>query len=426
MIGALAAVPAQAQPATTATAVVREGYTNLLRTYVDPLPPDQLLTEAWNGAAAEAIVAGVDLLPALAPMPANREGAWAIFAAAFVELERAAEGRATSQQLAHAAIRAMTEARNECHTYFLSPERYAAFRSQLDGSERVVGIGVQISNSVPYTIVGVIAGAPAEQAGVQVGDIIIAVNGIPAAEQTYASLREQIRGAAGTAVTLTVLRPSADRLLDITIVRAAFSVPVLTSTLRPDGVGVLTLSVFATDGSSERLLREAVADLEARGAAGWVLDLRGNGGGAVTSVLSVLGIFLPDNTPAITWEGRSGGNLRLRVTGAEAAVQRPLAVLTGPASASGAEITAAVLQDTGRARVFGQRTMGCANGGSLTPLSDGSAMVITSARVLTGPSLRPLDGIGAQPDVEITPGAGDLALAAAIAHLLGQPATVAP
>jgi carboxyl-terminal processing protease len=151
-----------------------------------------------------------------------------------------------------------------------------------------------------------------------------------------------------------------------------------------------------------------------------VLDLRTNSGGAVTSVQSVLGAFLSRDITAMTLQPRGSRGTRLAVTGEAMAVQRPLAVLVGPASASGAEITAAVLQDTERARVFGQRTAACANAGIERRLSDGSAMVVTSARLLAGPQQRPLDGIGVTPDEEIANGAGDPAMQAAVAYLLGQ------
>lgn len=401
-------------------ALVREGYERILALYVDPLEPDQLLEEAWNGAAGAAIAAGMDRIPSLGTLPPDRAGAWTAFSAAYSALEQDSAGVIDNRQLAYAALDAMAEARNECHTYFMPPERYLRFRDSLDGRTEFGGIGVRSTQQPPFTITQVIPGSPAAQAGLLAGDVIIAVDGVPAAEQTGATLTELIRGEVDTTVTITIKRPGEEEPRDLTITRAIIRVPILTSELRADGVAVIALSTFATDGSSERLLREALADVEARGAKGWILDLRLNPGGSVTSFLSVLGVFLPRDTTAATVTERRFPTTRFGPTGAPAAVQRPMAVLVGPGTGSGAEITAAVLQDTGRARLFGQRTAGCANIGTLAELTDGSALVITSARLLAGPMERQIDGAGVTPDQETMAGATDVTLQAAVAHLLAR------
>ncbi len=409
---ALVTSPAGAQRAAGLT-TVREGYERLLALYVDPLPPDGLLREAWNGAAGAALAAGVSTLPALPPLPPSADGAWAAFASAYLQLERLSAGRIAPSALAYAALDAMAAAREECHTYFMPPDRYAQFRAALEGRAEYVGIGVSLSGP-PFVIAYVFPDSPAERAGLQPGDEIVAVDGIPTAEHTLASLRARITGAEGTVVRLTIRRPGADDPFDVELVRAVVRIPLLTTALRPDGVAVLRLTTFATDGASERELRAALQDLEAQGARAWVLDLRGNGGGAVRSVLNVLGIFLPDGVPVITQVDRRGTVRTLTTVGPPLAAQRPLAVLVGPGTASGGEIAAAVLQDTGRARLFGQHTAACANVGTIVELSDGSGMSITSARLLAGPAQRRLDGLGVVPDVEIAAGTGDPVLQAAV------------
>jgi carboxyl-terminal processing protease len=427
LAAALTASPAGAQRAAGLT-TVREGYERLLALYVDPLPPDGLLREAWNGAAGAALAAGVTTLPALPPLPPSADGAWTAFASAYLQLERLSAGRIAPADLAYAALDAMAAARKECHTYFMPPDRYAQFRAALEGRAQYVGIGVSLSPGPPFAIAYVFPDSPAERAGLQPGDDIVAVGGVPAAEQTLASLRALITGPEGTVVRLTIRRPGVDDPFDVELVRAVVRIPLLTTALRPDGVAVLRLTTFATDGASERELRAALQDLEAQGARAWVLDLRGNGGGAVRSVLNVLGLFLPEGTTAITQTNRSGAVRTLTASGPPLATQRPLAVLIGPGTASGGEIAAAVLQDTGRARLFGQRTAGCANVGTLVELSDGSGMSITSARLLAGPALRRLDDVGVAPDVEVTAGGGDTVLQAAVGWLVslisgaGEPA----
>jgi carboxyl-terminal processing protease len=145
----------------------------------------------------------------------------------------------------------------------------------------------------------------------------------------------------------------------------------------------------------------------------WVLDLRRNSGGAAERIGEVLGLFLPRGE-ALTIQRRTGRDRTYQTAANTLPVQRPLAVLIGQGSASAAEITAAALQDSGRARVFGERSAGCANMAEVKSLSDGSGLFVTVARVLAGPQRRPLEGVGVTPDETVEAYAvSDPALAAA-------------
>lgn len=410
--------------------VLQLAYRQMLTSYVDPLAPNTLLDEAWNGAAAAAITAGVDDIPSLPLLPEDGGEAWTAFASAFEALERRAAGRLSDKDLAYAAIEAMAQGRNECHTYFLRPDRYREFLAASEGRSSYAGIGVQISPSTPRTVSIVFPGTPAERAGLRTGDVLLAVDGVPVEELPGDALSPRVRGAEGTEVRLTVLRPGDNEPLDIVVVRGIVNIPLLTTYLRPDSIGVLNLTGFATNGLSEEQLRQALLDLEGQGATSWVLDLRGNPGGSVNSVQRVLGLFLPETTTALTFVNRDGERTPLRVLGPRLPVQRPLAVLVGPASASGGEITAAVLQDAGRARTFGAKTAGCANSGRLydlrAPDGETSGMLITANRVLAGPRERPLDGAGLTPNEVITRDAGDPVLEAAVAYLKAGAPVMAP
>ena len=416
---ALPPAPAEAQ-ANRPIMVLREAYEQLQSRYVDPLRPADLLTEAWGGATAEATAAGVEEIPALPSLPNDSQRAWTAFARSYAVLELAASGKVEPAKLAYAAIEAMTKARDECHTFFLPPDQWEAFRADIGGRQQFVGIGVTLSPRAPFTLTAVFPDGPASRAGLLANDVIVAVDGTPTAELNLEALRGMIRGDRGAAVTLRIQRPGEPAPLDVTLTRDAVTVPVLTSAVRPDGIGVITLNVFATTGNSERMVRQTIADFEARGVKAWVLDLRGNGGGSVPAVQSVLGALLPPDTLVMTWDSRAGESIQLRVTGEPVAIQRPLAVLVGPATGSGAEISAAVLQDTGRARIFGRVTAACANVGLPVNLPDGSGMTITAYRELAGPSLRVVNGVGVTPDevIEGEPDA-DLTMQAAARYLQG-------
>ena len=398
---------------------LQAAYFALLDNYIEPLSPAGLLAEAWVGMDAALAAQGVSA-PPLPPLPEGRITAWNAFEAAFRALEAAAHGTASSRDLAYTGIRAMATARRDCHTYFLPPEAMRALIASLEGRQQFVGIGIRNTPSPPFTVIDVIPDSPAERAGLRPGDVIVAVDGAPTADLTVREFSALIRGPRDTPVTLRIQRPGEAELREVTLTRAPIVVPTVIYRLLPDGVGYVELAVFTETRESVDRLRAALEGLEAQGATGWVLDLRRNSGGSVDSMLDVLGLFLPP-TPALTITSRTAPEETQQSRGQRLARQRPLAVLVGRGSLSGAEITAAVLQDTGRARLFGERSAGCVSIGGLEPLPDGSGLLVTHSRVLAGPTRRALSGTGVTPD-ETAPAyaAPDLALAAAAAWLSRQ------
>lgn len=407
--------PAHAQPRPDGAPTLRAAYDALFDRYIDPLSPAGLLGEAWTGMAASLAARGITA-PPLPVLPDERQAAWRAFEPTFRAFEQATAGVATSTELAYSGIRSMTAARDECHTYFLTPVQVAELQQSLSGSRTFVGIGIQRSRTTPYTIVRVYPGSPAERANLRAGDIILAADGTPLGDLTPAEAGALLTGPTGSTVVLRIQR--GDAVYEVAIVRAAVSIPLVSSRLLPGNIGYVELTSFTLNTESYDQVRAALLDLEAQGATAWILDVRGNSGGATTALYSLLGLLLP-RTRALTFRTRDGIATTAFTTGQPLPMQRPLAVLTGPGSASAAELMAAVLQDTGRARIIGERTAGCANAGQLRTLPDGAAVLVTSARLLAGPSERQIDGEGLAPDdlVTATADGTDAALNAAIAHL---------
>ena len=415
LVGTAGRAVAQTAPAQ----LVSEALSRLLTFYVDPLDPAQLVREGYAGARERAAQTGVSPLPDLAAVPNDFDGAVQALTAGILLLDTATAGAVGPTELTYAALTAITAARQECHTSFLRPDAYRRLQDQLAGRVDYSGIGVQATTRAPWLVLQVFPGSPAEQAGLMAGDEIIAVDEVALADPAAPVLSALVRGPEGTRVRLTIRRDGSSAF-DVVMQRALVRTPVVTHTLRGDGIGVIRLNVFTNDGSAARLLRDALAELEAAGAGGWVLDLRTNSGGSVSSVLEVLGLFVPEGVDAAAITSRLFGDSRLQVSGKPLLMQRPLAVLVGPSSASGAEIAAAVLRDVGRARLFGEHTSGCANMGAVLELADGSGLSITVGRVLAGPRERAIDGAGVAPDESYPMAAGDPAVQAAAAWLLRQ------
>lgn len=412
----LIAVTPQSQAAQSepdGAAPLRGAWEALLDVYVEPLSPPALLEEAYTGMAASLTSKGIDA-PPLPPLPESRRAAWSSFVPVLEQMVKNSGGEMSGRELAYVGIRAMTAARNECHTYFMPPEAMRSFQNSLDGRQEFVGIGVRATTTPVYTIRSVIPGSPAERAGVQAGDIVLAVNETVIEGLTASEISRLIRGPRDTSVTLRIDR--AGTIVELVVGRAPVQIPTVIAKMLTGNVGYIELTVFTNSHESARKIREAMDDLETQGARSWVLDLRNNGGGGVESMREVLGVFLSP-TEAMTVVRRTGREQTLTTTGQPRDTWRPLAVLIGGGSASAAEISAAALRDAGRARLFGEKTAGCANMGEIRHLSDGAGMLVTTARVLAGPGRRPLDGTGATPDETVAAySAADPALTAARAY----------
>ncbi|HZQ35677.1 MAG TPA: S41 family peptidase [Dehalococcoidia bacterium] len=197
----------------------------------------------------------------------------------------------------------------------------------------------------------------------------------------------------------------------------------------PGGIGYLQLRKFPApyapvlDGRNlGEALDVALAEFEAQGVSGWILDLRNNPGGAIASIATVTGRFMPV-APVQRSTSRCGTPTETLADGHLFTPRRPLAVLINQGSASAAEMTAAALHEYGAARLFGTRTAGAVAAAQLEELAGGGALEYTVRRVYTGKLNQPLDRTGVQPDMVVQMRAGgDAQLDAARAWLLGHPA----
>jgi carboxyl-terminal processing protease len=399
LIGAGSPRDGSAQSAGDGAVPLRTAYQALLTTYIDPLTPAGLLGEAWVGMSGALAAEGLDA-PPLPPLPDNAAAAWRAFEPTFRQMEAAARGTLNSRELAYAGIQSMTAARDECHTYFLPPDTLRDFLDELNGRQQFVGVGIRRSASPPYAIRQVFRDSPAERAGLRSGDFILAVDGTPTADLTSREVNERVRGSVGTDVTLRIERDGEIR--DVTLTRAVVVVPALSAEVLPDGVGYIELMTFPSDTrEAVDQIRGMLEDFEMQGVRGWILDLRFNTGGDPATALELLGLFLPPTEGYLEVQ-RAGSQRMYRTTGKQLAYQRPMAVLVGGDSASASELIAIVLQDTGRARIVGERTNGCLALGTLSLLPDGSGLVVTTSWLLAGPSRRDVNRMGLLPD-EIVP-----------------------
>lgn len=251
-----------------------------------------------------------------------------------------------------------------------------------------------ISATCRIRIVSTISGAPAEAAGLEPDDYIVAVDGMSMIDWTIDEVTALVRGPAGTDVRLTIERDG--ETFDVTITRAAVVIPIIESDRFGD-TGYVRLSVF--NQSADDQFEEAVIDLLAEGVDRLVIDLRGNPGGLLDTAIAVTSVFLEEGDVVVT----QGPDQRRSypVTGGSVVPESVEVIfVVNEGSASASELVSAVLQERGRATLVGEATFGKNTVQQRFGLSNGGALKLTIARWLT-PGGLDFGGAGVMPDIEL-------------------------
>ncbi len=287
------------------------------------------------------------------------------------------------------------------YSHYFDPADYRSFQN--DSNPHLSGIGVELDRR-GRKVLDVFAGSPASRAGLQAGDVIVAVGGVSLAGRSADFSSHLIKGPAGTKVTLTVIFGVTRRT--VTLTRASIVVPVTSSklaTINGVRVGIISLTSF-TDGSGAEV-RGQVQGVLHQGARALVLDLRSNGGGLLDEAVNVASVFIPDGT-IVSTDGRSQPRQVYVAKGDAISTRIPLVVLVDRGTASSAEIVTGALRDRGRAKVVGTRTYGKGVFQALDQLSNGGALEIVTGRWFEpsghnvgGPGVT--EGAGIQPDIPV-------------------------
>ena len=322
------------------------------------------------------------------------------------------------RDLVYAAITGMVR-RLDRHSAFLKPKSYQRLREDTEGE--FGGVGFELGEAPagvrpPHPIVeSLIAGSPADRAGIREGDRVVEIDGkrtvdtdakptrtaATEADKRIRRLGSQLRGPAGTRVELAIMPAAGGATLRRTLVRELVKVPTVEWMVLPPRIGYVSIRRFqeATAADVEGALREIRGQLGATPAA-LLLDLRGNPGGLYDQGVRVADLFL-DGGLIVKVVSRGGRHIETEVA-QEAGTWRgfPMIAIVDQGSASAAEIVAGALQDHGRATVLGLPTYGKGSVQTFLDLADGSGLKLTTARYVT-PSGRSLEGSGIQPDVVV-------------------------
>jgi len=261
------------------------------------------------------------------------------------------------------------------------------------------------------------------------GDAIVAADGQELSGLETDAAMSLIRGPAGSPVVLTIRRPGSPELFDVTVNREAIEIPAVVYEPQADGkVARITVSIFGDNTTRE--LDAALKRAKEEGVTGIVLDLRGNGGGWVTSAQEMIGRFIPEGAGPALYQDldlQDDDDLISEpiVGGGETAYEIPLVVLIDGGTASAAEIVAGAVRDYERGTLVGEPSFGKGLVQRVHDFDDGSSARITFARWLT-PNKSPIPDDGLAPDISVATdpsAASDRQLERAVEVVLGTPTT---
>ena len=280
---------------------------------------------------------------------------------------------------------------------YLSKEQYDAYK--LDFAGKLVGIGVSVSYSRTTgetRITDVYDGSPAEQAGLQKGDLLLGAGDKTVEKDGYNAVVGAVHGEEGTEATVRVRHAESGETETLRIRRAKVDKTAVRGRMLEGKTGLITIRDF--DGGADKQFQAVLDDLLARGAEKLIFDVRFNPGGSVPVLANILDPLLPEGD-IIRLEPKEGEGKTY--TSDAAALDLPMAVLVNAESISAAEFFPAALQEYGKAVVVGDQTIGKGYSQRQYVLSDGSALILSDQKYYT-PHGKNLAGIGITPDVKVS------------------------
>lgn len=287
------------------------------------------------------------------------------------------------------ALDGMLEELGDPNTLYLQPERLKRLNETTTGNYTGLGVQTDVRDGWPM-VLSTLPGGPAERAGLQAGDRIIAVGGKSTRGLTGEETRGMLRGPVGTSIDITIERPGSHSSIPVRLTRGEIHRRAVRRTAMLDGgVGYIDVKVFSD--STQLEVSQSIDSLVDLGMRSLVLDLRGNLGGLLSQGIGVADLFLDPGKVIVRIKGRAA---EANATFEDEAPQRwsslPLVVLVDEGTASASEIVAGALQDHDRALLVGRTTFGKGSAQSLYPTSSGGALKLTVARWFT-PAGRSID-----------------------------------
>jgi carboxyl-terminal processing protease len=352
---------------------------------------------AYGAGVLTGVLGDHDGDPSASGHPAAPAASGDVVAQAEKSIQQNAAKPISESDLDKAAVEGMLQALDDKWSSYYNPSDFESFQDVMDGEYTGVGLWVHRDATGAVSVTSVQAGSPADAAGLKSGDVVSAVGGSSVGAHSIADIVTELRGNAGTSVSLTYKRGTA--VATVTMRRTT----VATGDVSDSIVGsVMVIKITAFSKGVGAQVKKLDATARGKKLTGIVLDLRGNPGGLLDEAVQTASTFLNGGL-VVSFDARGSSPLRMDApTGGD--MGTPLAVLVDGSTASAAEVVTGALQDRGRAVVVGTRTFGKGSVQQPEALSDGSAIEFTVGTYVT-PAGRSLDGVGIEPDVVVATGA---------------------
>ncbi len=301
-------------------------------------------------------------------------------------------GEIDEKNLLEGAIKGYVSGLGDEYSEYMTAEEWKDYQADALGNYVGVGIYMSMDKRDNIVVVAPIKGTPAEEAGVQAGDIIVQIDDESAVGMTSNDAASKIKGQEGTKVKLKLLREN--DYVDVELERKAIKVFHVESEMKDNEIGYIKLITFDEDCSIE--VKKAYEELKNQGAKKIIFDLRNNTGGLVDEALAIADFMIEkDKDILITVD--SNGNKEYSKSTSNPGMDCPIVVLVNEYSASASEILTGALKDNKEATVIGTTTYGKGVIQNVFQLNDGSALKLTIAEYYT-PNETKINKIGIEPD----------------------------
>jgi len=305
------------------------------------------------------------------------------------------------KDLIYGALKGMLSALDP-HSQFMDPDTYNELKVDTEGKFGGLGIEITIKDGL-LTIVTPIEDTPAWKAGVKAGDRIVRINNELTRDMTITDAVKRMRGKPGEPVNLTILRETEKKILEFKIVRDIIKIKdIKEAKILEDGIGYIRLVEFRENTSHD--INAALENLSKAGMNALILDLRNNPGGLLEVAVRVAEKFIEKDKKIVYTKGRkSSQNFEFFSHAEHPILNLPMVILINEGSASGSEIVAACLQEYKRAIIVGRKSFGKGSVQTVIPLSDGSALRLTTSKYFT-PLGKVIHEKGVMPDIIVEEG----------------------
>ena len=301
--------------------------------------------------------------------------------------------------LVEGAIQGMLSTLKDPYSVYMDKETAKQFNETLDSSFEGIGTEIGMEDG-KVIIVSPYKDSPAEKAGLKPKDQILKVNGVSVESLDLYETRLKIRGEKGSPVKMEIKRAGVANPLEFNMVRAEIPLDTVFSSIKEvagEQIGYIELTTFSENTATD--FKKQMKELEKKGIEGLVIDVRGNPGGLLSSVETILGEFITKEKPYLQIAERTGETQSF-FTGLKKAKDYPIAVLTDKGSASASEILAGAMQEAGGYPLVGEKTFGKGTVQQAVPMGDGSKIKLTLYKWLT-PSGNWIHKKGIEPTIKV-------------------------